>query len=436
MVMPQGERANSDAGVAGEGLSVEAITRRIAKAVAHPLRVRILAALNEAEMGPAEFTRRNPDVDLRDVSQHFRRLRDMDCIELVGRRPGRGGERVYRAVRRAMFDLSTWQAVPPERRRGVTGEVLSTYLNRVAQAAETGTLDTREERWVSWTFLQFDEPGWNEYIDSLEAVFARSLELGVEAPLRLAATGTRSIPVTVGLFCFESPRSEDLLEIQHQPSAAPGSLESPFLGLRSAKALATPLRVRILVELNRRPLSPKAFHAKQEGIPLQHIAVEFRRLEQLGCIEPVGRRRSQGGRGRPEQIYRALRRSLFDEETWKQLPSSLRGDVTNITYTTFIERVAEAARADVLDARADRHFTWSAMRYDLAAWRELLELLDGLFHLSLQIHREAAARIKASVGEPVPVTVAMSCFESPSTAEMTPKKVLQEFIGAKPEHLA
>src|SRR4051812_31051373 len=118
--MTQGERATRKAGMTEEGLSVEAITRRIAKAVAHPLRVRILAALNEAEMGPAEFTRRNPDVDLRDASQHFRRLRDMDCIELVGRRPGRGGERVYRAVRRAMFDLSTWQAVPPKRRQGVT----------------------------------------------------------------------------------------------------------------------------------------------------------------------------------------------------------------------------------------------------------------------------------------------------------------------------
>jgi DNA-binding transcriptional ArsR family regulator len=408
--------------------SVVAITKKVAKAVSHPLRVRILAALNEAEMGPGGFARRNPDVDLREASRHFRRLRDLECIELIGRRPGRGREQLYRAVRRAMFDLTAWEAVPPDKRSSVTGEVLSTFMRRVAQAAEAGTLDRRDERWVSWTALKFDEQGWGEFLASVEEAFNRALQLGVDAPLRMRSAED-PMPVTVGLFYFESAPDDDH-EAQLQPSAPPGSFEDTFLGLRSPKALASELRVRILVELNRRPLSPKGFHSRFEDWPLQHVAVEFRRLEELRCIEPIPSqgKRPGAGRGRPEQLYRPLRRSLFDEETWKELPSSLRSDVTGITFTTFIERVAEAAGAGVLDRRPDRHLTWSGLHYDPTAWREMLSCLDDLFKKSLSIHEESASRAQNDDIPLVPVTVGLTCFESPRQAEVTSQEVLQKYL--------
>ncbi|MGN6202019.1 MAG: hypothetical protein ACTHNY_06400 [Solirubrobacterales bacterium] len=318
----------------------------------------------------------------------------------------------------------------PAARSSVTGEVLSTFMRRVAQAAETGTLDRRDERWVSWTALQFDGRGWSDFLASIEEAFDRSLQLGVDAPLRMAETEEEALPVTVGMFCFESPPDEDHEGAQLQPSAPPGSFESTFLGLRSPKALASALRVRILVELNRRPLSPKGFHSRFGDWPLQHVAVEFRRLEELGCIEPmpVGARRPKAGRGRPEQLYRPLRRSLFDEETWRELPPSLRSDVTGITFTTFIERVADAARAGVLDRRPDRHFTWSGLHYDLRAWREMLGCLDDLFQRSLAIHKESAVRAEEGGGSLIPVTVALTCFESPRQAEVISTETIERYL--------
>jgi DNA-binding transcriptional ArsR family regulator len=425
-------------GASAPEYSLVAITRKVAKAVSHPLRVRILAALNEAEMGPGGFTRMNPDVDLREASRHFRRLRDLECIELIGRRPGRGREQLYRAVRRAMFDLTAWEAVPAEKRSSVTGEVLSTFMRRVGQAAEAGTLDLRDERWVTWTALEFDEQGWGEFLASVEGAFDRALKLGVDAPLRMASSAEDPMPVTVGLFYFESAPDDDHEGAQLQPSAPPGSFEDTFLGLRSPKALASELRVRILVELNRRPLSPKGFHSKFADWPLQHVAVEFRRLEELRCIEPIaGEGKKPGaGRGRPEQLYRPLRRSLFDEETWRELPSSLRSDVTGITFTTFIERVAEAARAGVLDRRADRHLTWSGLHYDQVAWREMLGCLDDLFRRSLEIHEESAARVRSEGTVIVPVTVGLTCFESPSQAEITSPEVLRKYLDRSPNAAA
>jgi len=408
--------------------SIEAITRRIAKATAHPLRVRILAALNEAEMGPRGFCRRNSDVDLREASRQFRSLRDLGCIELVGRKPGRGRERLYKATRRAMFDLSSWQAIPPEKKGPVSAEVVSTYMSRVAQAADGGTLDNRDERWISWTALQFDERGWSEFIAAVESAFARALQMGVDAPLRMVHTGGPSIPVTVGIFCFESPPRGLSSEAEHQPTAPPVSFDDSFIGLRSSKALATPMRIRILVELNKRPMSPRAFHSRFGGGTLEHVAVEFRRLEHLRCIELISEKKGQGKGGVAERVYRAIRRSLFDVEAWKSLPVSLRTEVTSITLTTFVERIAEAASAGVLDGRDDRHLSWTGMHYDELAWQAMLLQLDGLFHLSLRIHREAASRVAVSGGAVIPVTVALSCFESPQESAVVEEATLRGFL--------
>lgn len=411
-----------------EPQSIEAITRRVAKAMAHPLRVRILAAVNLEDMGPGRFTRRNPDVDLREASRHFRRLADLECIELIGRREGRGREHLYRAVRRAIFDASSWGAVPPEYRAGVTGEAMATYMDRVAEAAEAGTLDVRDGRHVTWTALTFDEIAWARFIEAIDEAFYDSLELRVEASLRIAKTGEAPIPATVGLFCFQSPREEPIGQFRQEEAREATALESTFLSLRSAKALATPLRVRILVELNKRPMSPVAFHKRFAGGSLQHVAVEFRRLEELRCIELVESKREQGRKGANESVYRAVQRSLFDEETWKALPPSLRSDVTSITFTTFIEQVAEAARAGLLDAREDRHFTWTAMHFDLQAWNEMLSALHALLRLSLRLDKESEARLASDPTQAVPVTVGLSCFESPPQAAVTPTSVIRSLM--------
>jgi hypothetical protein len=379
-------------------------------------------------MGPRGFCRRNPDVDLREASRQFRSLRDLGCIELVGRKSGRGRERLYQATRRAMFDLSSWQAIPPENKGAVSLEVVSTYMNRVAQAAEAGTLDDRDERWISWTALQFDERGWSEFIGAVESTFARALQMGVDAPLRMMQKGDLPIPVTVGIFCFESPPGDSSSDAEHQPTASPVSFDDSFIGLRSAKALATPMRIRILVELNKRPMGPRAFHSKFGGGTLEHVAVEFRRLEHLRCIELIGERRGQGKGGVAERVYRAIRRSLFDIETWKSLPASLRTEVTSITLTTFFERVAEAASAGVLDGRDDRHLSWTGMHFDELAWQAMLLQLDQLFHLSLRIHREAATRASAASGHLIPVTVALSCFESPQQSAVVEEATLRGFL--------
>lgn len=78
-----------------------------------------------------------------------------------------------------------------------------------------------------------------------------------------------------------------------------------------------------------------------------------------------------------------------------------------------IERVSQAFEHGTIDAREDRHFTWTDLTLDEIAWSEIIERLDGLFERLFEAQAESNARLAKGEGEPISVTVALAGFESP-----------------------
>ena len=71
---------------------------RLAKALAHPLRARILVVLNERVASPNEIAQMLGEA-LPNVSYHVRTLSDLDCIALVRTAQRRGAiEHYYLAL--------------------------------------------------------------------------------------------------------------------------------------------------------------------------------------------------------------------------------------------------------------------------------------------------------------------------------------------------
>src|SRR5215211_3459933 len=74
------------------------IDHRLARALSHPLRLKLLAALNEGVASPNQLANRLGE-PLANVSYHVRILLDLDCIELVETAQRRGAiEHFYRAL--------------------------------------------------------------------------------------------------------------------------------------------------------------------------------------------------------------------------------------------------------------------------------------------------------------------------------------------------
>src|SRR6059058_5723954 len=102
---------------------------RIAKALAHPLRARILQRLGERVLAPSELAT-ELDAPLGVVSYHVRMLREYDCVELVRTEPRRGAlQHYYRATARPSLDEDQWKTLPSSLRKELSGETLGAIVD-------------------------------------------------------------------------------------------------------------------------------------------------------------------------------------------------------------------------------------------------------------------------------------------------------------------
>jgi hypothetical protein len=191
---------------------------------------------------------------------------------------------------------------------------------------------------------------------------------------------------------------------------------------RMAKAMSSPLRIRILAELNCRAMSPTGFfnECNVEEHSVSTIAKHFRKLTEYGFLEIVEKRTGEARRGGVETFHRAVQHTVFDEESWPVIPDALKGTITFEVFRALCERVTKAVEAGTIDAREDRHFTWTGFLLDEKGWEELIRLVDALFHAAFAIADGADHRMKQSGEEPIHATLALAAFESPMESTPTP----------------
>lgn len=181
---------------------------RMAKALSHPLRHRILARLNDRVSSPVQLAKELGE-PLGNVSYHVRALLDLDCIELVDTAPRRGAlEHYYRAIRRPVLEDAAWERLPTSARRGVAGEWLRKTFDDVAAAIEAGGFDASDECHLSRTPLLFDREAWQELSEELRALYERALELQAKSAGRLQAGAEDAISARLALMLYEGAASK------------------------------------------------------------------------------------------------------------------------------------------------------------------------------------------------------------------------------------
>jgi DNA-binding transcriptional ArsR family regulator len=198
-------------------------------------------------------------------------------------------------------------------------------------------------------------------------------------------------------------------------------IDTAALG-RMAKAMSHPLRIRILAELNNRVMSPTLFfnECNVEGHSLSTIAKHFRKLVKYGYLEVIEQKSGDVRRGGVETFYRATKRTVFDESSWPSIPDALKNTVTAEVFRAFAERVKKAIEAGTIDARDDRHFTWTGFLLDRRGWDELIQSVDGLFYTAFEIADAADRRIRETGEEPIHATLSLAAFESPTDSTKAP----------------
>jgi len=202
-----------------------------------------------------------------------------------------------------------------------------------------------------------------------------------------------------------------------KPSRA--RVDAPYT-LRVSKVLADDLRVKILMELNLRTMSPSEFFAEFGGGNLARVSRAFEQLEKWGWLELIDTRTGGRRRGGVEHFYRATQPAVFYNEVWEPLPQSMKEMISGGIFEELVRRVREALEKGTIDARPDRHFSWSPLRLDQQGWDAGIAKVDALFRWFFEEQKRADARMAESGEEPIPMTVALAAFESPKEAEKQP----------------
>jgi len=177
---------------------------RLAKALSHPMRTRILAILNERVASPNELAELLGE-RLPNVSYHVRALLDLGCIELVSTAQRRGAiEHYYRALTRPFFSDKDWKRLPRSGRQAVTDLTLQMVWDETSAAVKKGTFENQADRHLSRAPLRLDEQGWKELNELLAKTLARSEDIEARSAKRLAKSGSDGMDTLLVMMHFEA----------------------------------------------------------------------------------------------------------------------------------------------------------------------------------------------------------------------------------------
>ncbi len=164
---------------------LRAIDERVIKAIAHPLRQRILQRLSEGVASPSELAAEFGE-PLNTVSYHVKVLEKHGAIELAETRQVRSViEHFYRAKMRPVIDEEHWSRLPLATRRLFMDHLTQQLWEHVVDAGKKEGFDDPSTH-VSWTRLKLDDEAYEELNEALVALVERAMELEAEAAVRLA----------------------------------------------------------------------------------------------------------------------------------------------------------------------------------------------------------------------------------------------------------
>jgi DNA-binding transcriptional ArsR family regulator len=180
---------------------------RYVKALSHPLRVRILAILEERTASPVQLADQL-GASLGVVSYHVRTLERLGLIKLVRTNPVRGAvEHHYRANPRPTISDEGWAAAAPVAKQAF----LSSFLQQVSAytnaAAASGGFD-RADAHFTRTVAKLDAKGWSQLAKACEQLLNKIDSIEAESAKRIAKDPHADGIVDAGLvmMLFEAAR--------------------------------------------------------------------------------------------------------------------------------------------------------------------------------------------------------------------------------------
>jgi DNA-binding transcriptional ArsR family regulator len=161
------------------------------------------------------------------------------------------------------------------------------------------------------------------------------------------------------------------------------------------KAIGHPLRAKLLTRLNETVASPVEL-ARELDESVQLVSYHVRILRDLGFVELVS---TTPRRGAIEHHYRAVRRPVFSDSDWAQIPTNARAALAGDTIQAMFQHAAKALETGDFDSRPDSHVSYTDLVLDEEGWKELNARLVELVEGAMDLQAQAATRIQGGAPE-------------------------------------
>jgi DNA-binding transcriptional ArsR family regulator len=175
--------------------------------MSHPLRVRILAMLDERKASPNQLAGWL-GASLGTVAYHVRTLEQLGLIELVDETRVRGAvEHHYRARARPNVTAEGWAQAPPIAKQAAVGSSLDVIAEYARQSAASGGFD-REDAQLRRALVKLDSKGFTALSKAIDKLLEQAEKIEAAAAERIAKDPHADdiVEAGIGVMLFDAVR--------------------------------------------------------------------------------------------------------------------------------------------------------------------------------------------------------------------------------------
>jgi DNA-binding transcriptional ArsR family regulator len=177
---------------------------RWVRAISHPLRIRLLAMLDEEPSSPVILASKL-EQPLGTIAYHVRTLYDLGLLKLVSTRQRRGAtEHYYKTTAHPKFSDDAWEDLDTVSKQRVLTATLNRAYDHATRSAAAGGFDASDAHFSSsslkldqkgWTALARESKKWQEKANQIEQEAKKRIESGA-----VAEDDTKDVGLTMLLF--------------------------------------------------------------------------------------------------------------------------------------------------------------------------------------------------------------------------------------------
>jgi DNA-binding transcriptional ArsR family regulator len=182
------------------------------RAISHPIRIRLLAMLDEEPASPVILAAKL-EQPLGTIAYHVRTLYDLGLLKLVSTRQRRGAtEHYYRTTGHPTSSVEAWEGLDAISKQRLLTALIARASDYATRSAAAGGFDAKEAH-ISTDALKLDRTGWEQLAREAQKWLARAQEIEREAAARTREDPDAALSVGLTLMLFEAlPFSAELPE--------------------------------------------------------------------------------------------------------------------------------------------------------------------------------------------------------------------------------